>query len=67
MRGALLGPAQAADSAGMHASRPLYSIFSGGDFVLVKIRPQPLMKQEPVFRIPKAALGAESPCPPAAP
>jgi hypothetical protein len=51
----------------MHSSRPLYSIFSGGDFVLVKIRPQPLMKQEPVFRIPKAALGAESPCPPAAP
>jgi hypothetical protein len=67
MRATLLGNPQVGDTAGMHVSRPVYSIFSGGDFVLVKVRPQPLMKQEPVFRIPKAALGAESPCPPAAP
>jgi hypothetical protein len=63
MRGALLGPAHAADSSGMRASRPLYSIFSGGDFVLLKVGPEPLIKHEQVFRVPKAALGAESPCP----
>lgn len=63
MRGALLGSTPAADSSGWHASRPLYSIFSGGDFVLLKIGPEPLIKREQVFRVPKTALGTESPCP----
>ncbi len=63
MRGTLVSPANTADSVGMRASRPVYSIFGGGDFVLLKLGPGPLIKREQVFRVPKAALGAESPCP----
>jgi len=60
-RGVLFGPA--ADSVGKHRTLSLYTIFAGGDFVLVKRDATPLHKREPVYRIPKSALGAESPCP----
>jgi hypothetical protein len=61
MRAVLLG-ANATDSTGMRTSRPLYSIFAGGDFVLVKLGPEPLIKREQVYRVPKSALGSEAPC-----
>ena len=50
------------DSTGKHRTVSLYTIFAGGDFVLVKRDSAPLHKREPVYRIPKSALGAESPC-----